>query len=349
MDAEAASAAPVEHDGFVLSGSTPSDVVKESLKAPDAPEGEDAIAKAASELGKRGGKAAAEARKAKPAEKPAVVEAEAAEPEAEPEPDKRGNPRHDPKARMLEATRKEADAKRRAAAAEERAERLEREVADIKRRLTPEQPRQEAPAADEDAEPQEDQFESYKDYVKAAARYEFKQERKQEQARMQREALAHGVASAITEARTQFRSRIDAAEKETPGVWERISDDIKTLDPTHDLPRGTEPDGSNFLADELLTSEHGPALMVHLTDHPDDLQRIAALPSRRAVLWEVARLVTRMEAVTTATSSTPSVSKAHPPVRPVAGAPTAASGEYYRQGEDFDEWYRRNNPSKKRA
>ena len=332
-------------DGYAVSSNTESsEEIKQNLTEPkdgaeEDPEQE--ASEAAKKLGARGGKAAAEKRAAEAKTKP---EADDDEEEPAAKEEKLGKPRHDPKARMLEATRKEADAKRRAQAAEERAERLEREVAEIKRTLrpaTPEQPRQAAPQADDDEEPQEDQFDSYKDYVRAAARYEYRQERKQEQARAQREAMAHGAASAVVEARKAARERITAYEAQNPGFWDRVSDDVKSLDPTHSLRGDARPDASNFLADEIITSGNGPALMVHLSDHPEDFQRISALSSRRDVAIAIAKLEARLEAATAGTSSPAPVSKAKPPVRPVTGSPVTADDDLPSDDEPYEVWKRK--------
>lgn len=329
--------------------------------APD-PEKEEAerVSKAASELGKKGGKAAAEKRaaekeqapkeeaKPEPAEKAAADEDEEKPEESEEQKRERLSKR-DARSRVLEATRKESEAKRRAAEAEQRAALLEARLAEIERRVAPkpeETPARESAPTDDDPEPREDEFEDYGQYVRAAARWEYRQEAKKHEAIRQQQMVAVAAQRAIQQTVSTFTSRIAEARKNTPDFDARV-EAVAALQPTIELPDPEQATGENFLADELLNSEMAPALMLHLSAHPDELQRIALLTSRRAMAREVAKLEARLEAATTRPTASSPVSKAHPPVRPVTGTPTTVD-EPDPENEDFDAYMRRVSRERKR-
>jgi hypothetical protein len=80
--------------------------------------------------------------------------------------------------------------------------------------------------------------------------------------------------------------------------------------------------------------------MLHLSEHPDELQRIAALTTPRAVSREMAKIEARLEAATTGdpSSKREEVSRAAPPVKPVAGKPYVTESGEYREGMTLDEY-----------
>jgi hypothetical protein len=249
-----------------------------------------------------------------------------------------GKPRHDPRARMLQATRQAAEAKReRDALAAEKA-RLEAELAEL--RKPPAAPSQPTPRpgtqADGDPEPQEDQFENYRDYVKAQARWEARQEfaARQQEAHQREQAVR--IEAALEKRVTGFREKIETFAKADPTFAERVSPEILDLKPLSMLERGERPTVWNAIAEEIVGSADAPRLMLHLSEHPDDLQRLATLGPRDLVR-EIARIETRLDAVT-AGAAPPAVSKAKPPVRPVTGSPHAAVSDIDSDEVPFDEY-----------
>jgi hypothetical protein len=126
---------------------------------------------------------------------------------------------------------------------------------------------------------------------------------------------------------------------------ENISPEILTLKTEFQLEPNEQPTAENWIANELVFSpESAPALMLHLSAHPDELQRIAALSTPRAVSRELAKIEARLEAVASAGpgSKRDTRSKAPPPVRPVQGAPYVGDSDPgVKEGEDFDAWNRR--------
>lgn len=318
----------------------------------------DGLSKAASDLGKAGAKAAAKARKEQAKAAPAEEEGEAEEQdgqEAAPETpkDRRGDPRFDPKARIAESRREAREAK-------ERADRVEQEARELRTRLErlerekqapaqpqPAQERRSAPAADD--APREEDFESYPEFVRATARYEYAKAAE----KAQREAHAHRAASEhvqrINSVVDGYRGAISKATDEDPDFADYVRPITDRLVPSFTLPADEPRNGWNWLADDLISSgESAPALLRYLAEHDDDLQRIAALSMPRAVTRELAKIETRLAAATTGTHAEREVSKAPPPVTPVTGSPTVASGQKYREGMSLDDYAKGWKPSPRR-
>lgn len=349
MSAEAGSISTVEHAGFtVTSSDSKADATAALSGAAEAgveiTEGEDGdpIKKAASVLGKSGGKAAAKARTEAAKEKPPAQEAKPAEQsdedhdEAEPTEEKPlGKPRDDPRARIHELNEKRKAAEEKARLAEERAARLEREQAEARRVPPPPQPpvREEAKAPE--GKPRPEDFESYEDYLDERDKYNRKtweaeiEQRNQQETRVQK---IRSMAQSIKESTEAYR-------KVDPDYDTRVTPEITGLYPSFEAIRRNErPDARHFIADEIVQDpENAPRLMVYLSEQKAEFQRIAALSNPRAVTRAIGMIVARLDAATTATSSEPEGSKAPPPVRPVTGAPVAAAFQY-REGMSFDEY-----------
>lgn len=344
----------------------------------EAEEPKEGLSKAASELGKKGGEAAAKA-KAKAAreakkeakaddgdeddsvhragsERTAGAEAktEVSEEETESgatseaqEPSKRGNPRHDPTARVAEATRQAKEAR-------ERAERAEREASEYRYRLEQaeraKQPAQEArPAPSEDAEPQEGDFENYSDYVKALARHEYKTAAREAQQQYQVHAQAAAHVQRVTQTADAFKAALAKAAESDPELHEKLAPEVMNLGPSFMLEPGVRPGPHNWIADDLLSApDRAPGLMLYLSEHPAEFQRIAALSSPRAVTRELAILSVKLsDAATNGTSSERRVSKAKPPVTPLTGSPHTAS-DLPDDEDDYDTHVRKMNALEKR-
>ena len=316
----------------------------------------DPISKAASELGKKGGEAAAKARKealkAKPIKDAPAKEgdegkdrAAATEPanESETEPanepteaesTKKGNPRHDPQARVAEATRQAAEAKREAAELRARLDRIERE------RTAPPEQRPPAPQAQAPTEkPQAQDYESYEEYLDARDAWRDQESQRRQHAHQQASKRQQEVTGAID----GFKAALSRAGAADPEFGSKIAPEVWALEPSIAVPPGQPKTAQHWIADDFLSApERAPALMLHLSEHPAELQRIAALSSPRAVTRELAKievtLEARTDAATAGTSPEREVSKANPPVTPVTGSPSVASGPRYREGMSLDEY-----------
>jgi len=346
MDVESGSYESHTSDGLTVSSNNETaDDIKTNFEseakpldgeAPD-PEKEeaDAVTKAAAKLGEKGGKAAAEKRAAEAKD---AKEAKAEEVKK----DKKGDPRHDPKARVEEATRESAELKRelkreRDERARERAElnaRLER----IERGGNDDQGAQ-AEQRHADEKPLEKDFDEYAEFVEARARWAARQEN----AEMQRKTEAHLRAAAYADSVRKTNDKfIEAAQQAQ--VMDRVHPGLLTkLVPTWTLEANVRPGPLNIIADEVVASEYGPALLLHFTENPQEFQRIATLRTPRDISREMAKLETRLDAVTAGTSIQGVASKAKPPVRPVTGSPNAADPDEVGEDLAFEDHFRRMN------
>jgi hypothetical protein len=322
-------------DGItVTSNADSAETIASVLEAPDK------VSEAASELGKRGGKASAEARKAdsgrtEPDAGDRSVSEDAAEGLPAQDAEKPlGKPRDDPKARMLEATRKEAEAKREAKALKEENERLRREFESY--RPTP-PPQETAQPSKADAEPDPADFDDYNAYVKALARFEGKQEftRLQSEARQEAEIhhMARSIAQKVEADVSSFQSKVQEALAANPDALSGIPDAMwDLLEPSWMLPPGTPRHQGNAIADEAMGLDHPLEVLSALAaDNGKEFQRIATLSSPQAITRALARLDAKYdgssEAATAVTSPKPRISMATPPVRTVTGSPSVAVGE----------------------
>ena len=367
----------VEHSGFTVTSNSAAspEALKESLdvgkespaEGAEKPEKPD-ISKAASEMGKKGGEAAAKA-KAKAAREAkkeakrdvgedagvgrtdgdseptehaegdgsgeAEVDASAEKPDA-----KRDNPRHDAQARIRELA-EERKAER------ARADRLEREAYEYRQRLEEIQRERQKPAQEakaqpaEDAEPQEGDYENYADYIKAVARHEYKMASReaQKQAEVHQRAAAH--VHRVTQTADAFKAALNKAAEADPEVREKLDPEVMGYGPSFMLEPGQRPEPKNWIADELLSApERAPALLLYLSEHPAERQRLVALSSPREVTRELTRISDRLDAATAGTSVERRVSKANPPPTPVGGSPAVASGTRFKPGMSLDDYAR---------
>lgn len=232
--------------------------------------------------------------------------------------DHKGKPKHDPTARVMQATRQAAEAKRERDEIQRRFEEAQAELD----RLRGGKQAQTAPKPAPEGKPTPDAFETYEEYTEALTDWKIEQrEAAKEQARQ-----AEQFAKTVTERVKSFQERIGAHLQANPDFWDRVSPDVVQLRPLSTLGPD-EPKGAlNALAEHFITSEVGPALMMYFTDHPDEIQRFSALhPITFGV--ELGKIEVGLGAASTATVPKTQASKARPPVRPVTGSPTTDSDE----------------------
>jgi len=259
------------------------------------------------------------------------------EPEGEPEkPSKKGNPRHDPIARMKEATRKEAEAK-----AELRQVRNQLNEA---LNLLQQQPQTQQPQASAkqstDGRPQAENFDDFEQYLDARDEWNRKNwseqlEKQQAERRQQDEGYR-----AFNQRMDEFKSKADFTQDPN------ISRDILELTPVFMLEKGAPVTAENVMGDWLIFHPNDAmAVGRYLSEHEDEFQRIAALSNGDLVYTEMAKVAGKAEAFSVKPEEVKAkgVSKAKPPVKPVSGAPYIADDghEGPKPGEDFDSWLRR--------
>lgn len=331
------------------------------------PEDPDAkVKEAAAELGKRGGKAAAEARKAAEKEKPA-----AKEPEPEPEETaeqkaaadrkaREGNPRHDPKARIAQLAREKREVEAAAEQERRRAAALEARLAEIERKVAP-------PAAERPAEPQKaagklekpdpNNYETHDEYLDARDEYNRQKWDAEQQDRQRAAAVqqqAHAFVAHIQQVANTHAERVAQASESDPDFLSRVTPDVAAICPSIEMQPGEPLQASHIVADEIIRSEKGPALMLHFSAHPDEFQRILALRTRtrdeiEEVKFEVRHVARSLGAATGATSPRTRVSQAPSPVRPPTGAPPTAADSDPAEGDSYDEHFRKMNAKERRG
>jgi fused signal recognition particle receptor len=251
--------------------------------------------------------------------------------------DKLGKPRHDPRARMLEATRKEAEAKREAAALASELAQLRGELESLRQsaKPKPERPAPHAAAPDDDPadpKPRSENFEEYEDFVDARARWAARQELSSKA----KENAAKQAAQRGEEAKAQrfrtFAERWQKAAEANPEFVDRVKEsEVGNVRPVSAYPREewsalpAEEKARAFVAEEIISSDVAPRLLLHLSEHPEEFQRIASLPPHE-VVRQIAILETRLNAAPAGTAQA-EVSKAKPPIRPVMGSPHTATDE----------------------
>ena len=353
-----------EVNGFTVDSNTAGtkEKLQENLRVKPSEE----VSKAGSELGKLGGKAAAEKRaeakatedeperkpikpippKDKAPDKPEAVieakskeekveEADIPEDKAEEKPHLTAEQRSRATERVAEATRKAREARLALEAERQSKQALEARLEALERRQAPTEP-SEKPAPRPDGKPR------LEDFVKDAETYEEAQEAyleardawrdRQNQQKREEEAIVSALDSQVGKFREAASKHMDS-----------YSVEVLSLKTEFQLPPGEQPTGANWIANELVFSPGtAPSLMLYLSEHPDELQRIAALQTPRAVSREMAKLETRLESATPGNSATnrdDDVSRAAPPVKPVTGKPYVTE-DGYRPGMDLDEYVR---------
>ena len=340
--------AQVTHDDMSVGSNTESAeemkknfATEEKPKDGDPETDEEKRSKAASELGKAGGKAAAAKRAAEKAEPEAEEKAEAeAEPEAEleaeeAEPEKaEAKPRNDARARVMQATQRLAEERRRADQAEAKLAQLQAAKASP------------APSTDE-LRPRPELYSTEDEYRDALMDWKVDQKIQSIREDAAREARQQAQVQAVVSRIDGFNARVEAATKADPEVLDRVNPALLGMTPTFLLHPDQQPTQDSDIAQGIIESEHSAALLLHLSDHPEELARLRQQPDSFAV----ARALGALEAkVSSAPAPDPrpvpaapkELSKAAPPVRPVSGSPQHAEDTV--DGDtDFDEFVRVSN------
>lgn len=274
-----------------------------------------------------------------------------AEPEPTPEPPPKAEkrPRDDPKARVAEATRNAAEAKKRIDEVQRRAEAAEAEL----RRIRDSQPKVPEPPKPEEAKksaapsdrPKLDDFESIEDHAEAVARWVAKQEREA----IQQEQKARQFEEFKQKRVESFTGRMHAHLESDPDFWSRQNPDVIALRPLSVMGPNEVATPLNLLAEQFLTSENPVSLIEYFSQHPEEVQRFSQMPSEAEFYRALGKVESGLgSAAMTATATIPQVSsKAAPPARPVTGGPT--TGRIPPEKETFEQYYaRRSKEEEKR-
>ena len=104
--------------------------------------------------------------------------------------------------------------------------------------------------------------------------------RHQERQEETRQAEVQSRTEAQHERVATFSSQIEAETTARPDFLAKLRPEILALRPIADLGLDEKAGPENIVADLLIDSPRAPALMQHLSDHPEDLRRITAIPPR---------------------------------------------------------------------
>jgi len=210
------------------------------------------------------------------------------------------------------------------AAERERAERAERRLAELEARsqTQPDAPAVPSPASGDafpafDAWAEKNPDGSYDQFM--LEKFEHVQSRKQSERQQQQQAQRF-IESAV-ERQTSFQHRYHEAVKSDPQLPQRINPilyDLKTVDAC--LQAGEPVTALNAVAQEIVESPVAARLLVHLSEHPDEMEALSRM-NPAAVIRRMAKLeaqldspaipprktITTAPAVTTTLGSRPAV------------------------------------------
>lgn len=255
--------------------------------------------------------------------------------------------KHDMKARMSEATRKESEAK--AEAAKERAEKetIRSQRDEIERRAKSYEdelaklraPKEESKPVSVNGRPRPtlDEYKTLEDFTEALTDW------KEEARDAKRKETADAEAKEASQ-KAQFETRQKKVVTFMEGYKQKIADDPLLSDaevvswvPVQNLPDPAKADQKNFIAQQFIERPQGLDLLVFFKDHPEEATRIASLNSPMDIEIEL-RIIEKGLGAITATPK-PESSKAAPPARPVAGGPPSTTSDPSKMSfEQYARW-----------
>ena len=235
---------------------------------------------------------------------------EQSEPEAEQSKtteEKKQNPKLEK--RFSELTKQREQAKAEAQAERQQREALEARLRVLEQQATPQQ------AKNIDEEPQPGQFQDAFEYAKALAQYSTEKalnERDQQEANRRANEERHKVIQS-------WSSKLEKVKADLPDYDEIVSTANVVV--------------SDDIRDSILESDVGPRILYHLADDLEYAQRLAQMPTRKALI-EIGKLEKLYEK-SEAKPDTVAKSKAPAPIKPLkagngqADIPINSSGEFH--------------------
>lgn len=206
--------------------------------------------------------------------------------------------------------------------------RLAEQSAEIERLRTATPPARSAPvtpapaAASVEAEPDPTDTTKYPDgqydakFIRDLSAHAAKEAVKTAQATADTEAQTRARADARTKAidarDSQYATRMTEAKAKTPDLDTRLSDEVKALRPRDALGPDEPVTPLNDVAEAVLASAIPDVLMLHFSEHPEELRRFEALHTRGEVLFEMGILHGQLRAAAAST----------PPPKTITDAPT---------------------------
>lgn len=204
---------------------------------------------------------------------------------------------------------------------------LHRQIAE-KKGTPPADEKKEPAAAVRAPEPKEDDFEDFREWVKAHSTWTREQARLDAEeaiaARETKRADEHREADEKTEQEKRIAYRTDLGKKHGDRVaaFEAKTPGFKELmESAGALP--TNP----WMDEHILHSEHGPALMQYLAENPEECERISAL-GLGPTLIALGKIEAKFDSAPPASEPEPRPrTKAHPPVSAVGASASVAADD----------------------
>lgn len=162
-------------------------------------------------------------------------------------------------------------------------------------------------------EPDPDNFETHREYVKALTRWEAKQLQEEERQKSQKQTLEAEQAKTVS----TFQERKKA-------FAEKNKDFEETLESLNDIPR------TPVFESVILESELGPEILYELAKNPEEAKRIAKLPPIAAAL-ELGKIAAKV-ATDPSEEKKPEpkrITKALKPIEPVGGRSRSVEKSIY--------------------
>lgn len=85
----------------------------------------------------------------------------------------------------------------------------------------------------------------------------------------------------------KFQTQLEASKQADPEFVNKLSAEVKALKPFGALHQGEQGGPLNVVAEQLFDSPIAPAVLLHLSQHPADLQALVAMPPEVAAIRDV--------------------------------------------------------------
>lgn len=93
-------------------------------------------------------------------------------------------------------------------------------------------------------------------------------------------------------------ARLKTASDANPEFLAKLDPRWQQAVPVEALPPGTTPHALNVIAQEVFLSEHGPAMMAHLSAHPTEFDRLLSFQTQDQIVRAMGRLEAQLSSAT---------------------------------------------------
>lgn len=173
-----------------------------------------------------------------------------------------------------------------------------------------------------DAEPKLADFEGdpdqypdpYVAWLDARQEWRWRQLENQRQEQQQREAQERSHRAWVEDTARRAREL-------GPELVESLSEEVRNLRPLASLGPNEPPTTANFITQQILESDAAGPILKHLSDHPEELRRLEAIPKYGQMVYEVGKLAAMLTAKP-APSPPKVITTAPPPPTTTGNRPT---------------------------